>query len=699
MNLFTIILKQLWFCGSGTIKKPLRNFLKDCRILALLLISLNTVTLSAQINDTTKDISPVLVTNHTQGGSPVVKIKWLTDKLIYLPGVNIYRQELGEITWKKLNENPIIKGKIEPSPSQYKADSTLRGYIDMAKDLKPADLKEMTKVFVLVKSVQSESFALYLGIQYDDMSILQNVTYRYKITAISAKGEEVIGYSEFIKAGVYIPGVPPSGIAINANDKRANINWLPEDLRFHGVNIYRSSSVDTALRKINEVPLMISQRELPSGKLSYPDVFFTDGDLENKVRYTYQLTAIDFFGRESGLSEKISVMPGDHTPPLEPYGLRRRIDKYDVRLSWINRPTLDQEGINIYRSYKYDDHYQRINDKLLPVTDTVYTDRDLKAGFYYYIVAAVDSAGNEGKSSKILSEVHDITPPAMPQNVIAKADTGRIVLSWDANTELDLAGYQVFRTVNSDRKDFYVLLNAEPLKQTTFTDTLPRNARNYFFYKVAAMDSAMNRSEYSVPGKAQMPDVTPPVLPVIIDARPKGDYISVEWIANREPDLAGYELFRFTDGPKDKEKINTGLLAPSVTRFTDRTVIPDTLYYYALQAIDSTGNRSPFSESFPGKLPGNRENEEKSEILKFTAKKPLFGKYTKLQWTANTTDSFLGYALFRRNSPDAEPVRVLNLTPDHEFSDYDKNKLNVEYQLRLFHKSGIVVKSEWISLK
>lgn len=685
-------------CCKNAKKQLLFTRVFNLKIFILLLISFNTTKLSAQNKDTTKADSPVLVTNHTHNNRSAIKIKWLTDKLIYPLGVNIYRQEMGEISWEKLNDNTIERGRIEPSPEQYKEDSTLKSYVDMSRNLTPSDLKGMTKVFVLVKSVQSESFALFLGIQFNDISISENITYRYKVSALTSKGEEIIGYSKYIKAGAYKPEAPPADIKITANDKLVNINWLPEDLRFHGVNVYRSSSLDTTMKKINKVPLMISKRELPNGKLSYPDVFFTDREVQNKIKYSYRLTAIDFFGRESFFSEKVLVMPGDRTPPAEPYDLIRKIDKYNVRLSWKNRSTDDQEGINIYRSYKYDDKYQKINNELLSLADTTYTDSNLKAGFYYYIIASVDSAGNEGKSSKIFAEVHDITPPAMPRNVVAKSDTGRIVVSWEPNEEEDLAGYQIFRTVDNDDKNYYVLLNAKPLKQTSFVDSLPRNARNYFLYKVAAIDSAMNRSEYSVAGKARMPDVTPPVMPVIIDARPKGDYISIEWIANKEPDLAGYELFRFTDS-NVKEKINSGMLDPLVTRYTDRTIMSDTIYYYILQAIDSTGNRSPFSESFTAKLPGGEENSEKSEILKFTAKKPLFGKSIKLRWAANTEGSFLGYALFKRSDLDSEPVRILNLTPNQEFIDGDKNKPGVEYQLRLYHKSGIVVKSKWISLK
>lgn len=449
---------------------------------------------------------------------------------------------------------------------------------------------------------------------------------------------------------------------------------------------------------MNETPLMISKQELPSGESKYPEVFFTDNKVENKVNYTYRIAGIDFFGRETKFSEKITVTPGDQTPPLAPNSLKCKVTKYDVRIKWVNQFSSDGIGINIYRSYELDNQYIKINSESLPLNDTVYVDKGLKPAFYYYIVASVDSAGNEGKSSKALIEVHDITPPATPRNLVAVADTGRIMLSWDKNIEEDLLGYQVYRTVNKDKQDYFVLLNAIPFAINSFIDTLPSNAKNLFLYKVVAVDSALNRSKYSVVVKAKMPDVIPPVQPVIIGVNPKGDYLTVEWISNRELDLSGYELFRSINGTGNLVKINSGLLSPSVTRYTDRTILPDSSYYFSLQAIDSTGNKSKLSEPYIGILPGNISNEPVSEINRFTAKKSLFSKSIKLQWFVAKSDKFIGFAIYRRISPEEEPQRISNVILDDSMVDSDKNPPTVQYQLGIYHSTGQVVKSEWIAI-
>lgn len=653
--------------------------------------------IQAQDNSVNTTPSPILVTNHIVKEQPIIIVKWITNQLIYPQGVDVYKQKMGDLDWIKLTPTPLVKGAYNPTTEEYSRDSTLIDYIDMADKITMSDLSGFVKAYVLIKSVQSNPFAQFIGIQYVDTEVQHGDTYRYKVVAINSDKGELIGHSEFIRVEDFTPQSPPSGIEITPHDKKVFINWLPEDLRFHGVNIYRSSSKDTIPRRINSVPLMISKRELPNGEEKYPEIFFTDDSLENRIKYTYHLTGIDFFGRETMTSDKVTVMPGDKKAPLAPYNLRLKVDKYNINLNWINRTTTDQEGINIYRSYKNDNRYQKVNNELLPLSETSYIDRDLAPGFYYYLIAAIDSAGNEGRSAKMLAQVHDITPPAAPQNITAIADTGRIVISWDENTETDLLGYQVYRTVTANKKDFFVLLNADPFTANTYTDLLPSNSKNYFLYKVVALDSSLNKSDYSEMVQAKMPDITPPVQPVIIGATPKESAIQVEWVANCEPDLMGYELYRFTDSLNNKNKLNSTLIAPSVKRYTDQFVSTDTLYYYSLQAVDSTGNKSELSVPYAGVLTLTRADDPTSTIKKFTIRKAIFSKTLKLQWATDKANSFIGYTIFRRIGPNDEPQKISDLLTNNSFTVSSKNQPRAQYQLRIYHSTGQVVKSEWVS--
>src|SRR6185295_4484132 len=73
--------------------------------------------------------------------------------------------------------------------------------------------------------------------------------------------------------------------------------------------------------------------------------------------------------------------------------------------------------------------------------------------------------------------------------------------------------------------------------------------------------------------------------------------LSIFWVANSEPDLAGYHLYRATDPnlPKDKWTKLTPTLYTKTT-FADENVEGGKTYYYYIVAADAAGNLSPPSE-------------------------------------------------------------------------------------------------------
>ena len=82
----------------------------------------------------------------------------------------------------------------------------------------------------------------------------------------------------------------------------------------------------------------------------------------------------------------------------------------------------------------------------------------------------------------------DTFPPAAPQGLQAVAGgTGDINLSWDPNTEADLAGYLVLRGESPDAA--LQALTAAPVTETRYRDTtVVRGVR--YFYAVVAVDKA-----------------------------------------------------------------------------------------------------------------------------------------------------------------------------------------------------------------
>jgi len=93
---------------------------------------------------------------------------------------------------------------------------------------------------------------------------------------------------------------------------------------------------------------------------------------------------------------------------------------------------------------------------------------------------------------------YDFSAPAIPNGPSAIANAVSVQLSWNANTEPDLAGYTVLRATNIVGPFDIV---ARGLTSNAFTDKSANQPRT-FFYKVNAVDKSLNSSANAGPVSA-----------------------------------------------------------------------------------------------------------------------------------------------------------------------------------------------------
>ncbi|MFH1568557.1 MAG: FlgD immunoglobulin-like domain containing protein, partial [Gemmatimonadota bacterium] len=128
---------------------------------------------------------------------------------------------------------------------------------------------------------------------------------------------------------------------------------------------------------------------------------------------------------------------------------------------------------------------------------------------YYYTVGSIDRANNGavsalGQFTTLTSG--DATPPAAPSGLTSTLGSGQVLLSWSANTEVDLAGYNVYRKVSG--ADSFAAL-ATRVSGLTYTDQGLTNGTTYD-YRMAAVDRADNVSSFTstlslTPGASSAP--------------------------------------------------------------------------------------------------------------------------------------------------------------------------------------------------
>jgi flagellar hook assembly protein FlgD/fibronectin type 3 domain-containing protein len=229
------------------------------------------------------------------------------------------------------------------------------------------------------------------------------------------------------------------------------------------------------------------------------DVQYLDQNLKNG-KYTYTVTALDFAGNESKPSNEVRLT-ADLTGPeakirspqegtkvgglVDIKGTAYSSDDFKQYKVWIGQGSIPPAWTLIRTSpvpIAYDS---------LARWDTF----SLAEGSYTIKLEAEDLTGNISTHQIVVTI--DNTPPAKPVLLSANAQVADVTLTWQANTEADLAGYLLYRNNQLANVPGIVIGNLKPylIKGTTYVDKgLPDGK---FTYYLVAMDQAQNMSDLS----------------------------------------------------------------------------------------------------------------------------------------------------------------------------------------------------------
>ena len=227
-----------------------------------------------------------------------------------------------------------------------------------------------------------------------------------------------------------------------------------------------------------------------------------------------------------------------------------------------------------------------------------------------YAIRYVNASGQRAAFSNFLSiePAARIAQPPTLQSPPQIAE-GAITLSWspptaniDGSTPVNLLGYNVYRMDESQSELNQTPINSALVSNTTYTD------RNFKFgaeyrYIVRSVSLGTGGAQVeslnsnSVP--AQPRDVFPPASPERPSIAPDPSFgrLAIFFAANKETDIAGYNIYRSTDPNLPKQswiKLNQELLTR--TNFRDDKVESGKTYYYYIVAVDNAGNVSQPSE-------------------------------------------------------------------------------------------------------
>lgn len=356
------------------------------------------------------------------------------------------------------------------------------------------------------------------------------------------------------------PPAAPAGLSARVNGGFVTLSWQASQVAdLAGYNVYLGSA--NAKRNTALLP-----------EPSFLDPPGTTIGLQ-PGEYEYKITAVDVAGNESG---KTPVVATVFRPQLSQPATPVHTDGITVAGTTVPGATVE-----IFRTLS-------AGAESLGTTGA-----DARGQFAHPLVltegsnilyaVATDAQGNVSLASSSITVVYDRAPEP-PTGLGAVVDHGDVALSWNANTEADLAGYNIYRATAAE----WVKINPASAAANIFTDPGLRN--NIYRYRVTAVDQAGGESSPSAETAAEVAQ-QPPAPPANLTAVsvPEGCAIDLCWEGSTDP-VAGYLLYRSLVAAGPYTRVNASPTSESCYRDTGLT--NGTEYFYVVRSLDSFGNES-----------------------------------------------------------------------------------------------------------
>jgi parallel beta-helix repeat protein len=292
---------------------------------------------------------------------------------------------------------------------------------------------------------------------------------------------------------------------------------------------------------------------------------------------------------------------------------------------------------------------------------------------HYYRVKAYKNDFETGWSNVVNITV-DYLPKAPKNLAVTRIPEGNSLhISWDSNQE-DTVKYGLYY---SSYSSFHILAYIDHPK-SHFIHTGLQNGLIYK-YKICAYDSRNQSSYYSEIVEGIPQDIVCPSIPTGFNGTPiPNRTIVLNWDANNETDLDGYEIYMrdLSNTSTEEFELKCSLSQMEIS-YTFSNLSEKCTYQFKINAFDEVPNYSLFSEIVmvttfdetpPTKPTGLRVFNNTNNSL-------------TISWDPNPDADIFGYRLFRNESlvGNYKEVMKQNLIRQTEFVDTGLNETTIYY--------------------
>ena len=597
------------------------------------------------------------------------------------------------------NDFEVLESVVLPWPlARWQKDSisTYDDYCLIAAELMHGKKKESTKsdkilkqaddyrnryVYAMMAADFSAQAAESLGLRYEDTKIKPGYTYIYRISPLVPNDIYVVNSATVLAYSDQLDELtPPSIHHIESGDRVLHIFW--EKNRFqeeHYPAYYIEVTQDgNTYTRLNKKPFISDN---PFGSKFDEYHIYTDSIYENYKPIGYRLIGVSPFGDLSLAGATVYSYGRDLTPPSTPEEVTSvQLANNDMQINWhySEEEARSLKGFLVGRSRKVQDSFQLISSKMLPPESRTFVDT-FPDEFHsnYYIISAIDTAGNYAISSSHYAHMIDSIPPSAPTGLTARSSTsGEVVLSWKPNLEKDLLGYTLHYSNHPDHE--FAAITNKPIHDTTFRDTVMiKTLTEHLYYKIVAIDKNYNYSDFSPVLMVSIPDIVPPSAAVVYKADVEGDGVKISWIKSSSADADHHILYR-----KNSENSEWIPIYKSETETTyiDSLQQEGAVYFYKIHAYDEVNNESSDAPIISVMMP---PKDRKLNDIHLKATK--VNDKIILTWLGRSYDK--QYTLYKSNNTGK--FTTVARTEQTRFELPFENK-DVEFAIRITNQKGRV---------
>lgn len=492
----------------------------------------------------------------------------------------------------------------------FKVDPDKSNLMDIYNKVRELESRYSFNLFAADISVKAAELS---ALRWVDKEVKENEMYLYVVSSLVPFDLLTIeagnAYTGPSKSGPLPIPFKPEVESVAEN--KILIRWETSALKDIYTSYYleRSEDEGKTFTKVNDVPMTILEPAVNKDGITFSSRSDT---LVVGRKVHYRIRGWNSFGEEGPPSEEL-IFTGELNFTVNPVITKTEVfENEHIKIQWDfpMRDKQDLKGFEIERSANVDTDYEVINSDLIRGEGNEFLDRQPFATNYYRVVA-VSNKGMRNISFSHLVQLEDSIPPVAPSGLTASIDSiGLVNLKWLKNTETDLIGYRVFKSAFKNAEFGQVTIS--PQEGEEFIDTVNiKTLTRTMYYKITAVDNRFNTSEFSEVFEVILPDIIPPIPPVIKNIHVSKKGVELEWIKSSSEDVVSHQILR-----KDKDT-ETWITLKQILKKDTTTIFLDSLSvksgsHYAMVAIDENGLRSIMTKPLWAKsIPADRNKIDK----------------------------------------------------------------------------------------